>query len=104
MDDSRPWLPSEPLSWAHRGPGWPDCSQAPSHCPIVRRPSEKKGLAVGPGWRERGPAPALLPLLGSLDRQDRGQEGVGEGCLHPAILPSSQGRWSCRILRPGPSL
>ncbi|ELK06566.1 TNFAIP3-interacting protein 2 [Pteropus alecto] len=52
------WPRPRPSARAHGGPGWPDRSQAPSHCPIVRRPSAEKPLAAGLGWRERGPAAA----------------------------------------------
>lgn len=36
-----------------------DCSQAPSHCPIVQRPREEKVLARAPGWWEKGSVPSL---------------------------------------------
>lgn len=58
------WLLSSPLRRAQRGPGQPGRSQAPSHCTIVQRPSEDKGLAVGLGLAGRARPPASLPLPG----------------------------------------
>lgn len=97
MDDSRPWLPSEPLSWAHRGPGWPDCSQAPSHCPIVQRPSEEKGLAVGQDGGKGAQPQLSCPSWAALtdrtgDRRGWGRAVSIQPCCHP---PKAGGPAGC---------
>lgn len=83
------WRLSLPLS---RGPGWADWSQAPSHCPIVRRSSEQKGLAGGQAGENGAQPPASPPPPGAVCAQ-RSQgagstgQGAGEG-LWPSCRPT----------------
>lgn len=82
------WLLSSPLRRAQRGPGQPGRSQAPSHCTIVQRPSEDKGLAVGLGLAGRARLPASLPLPGHSGPcpQPSEQEGASPPpASHPSL-------------------
>lgn len=90
--DSWPIAGSCPHSsaWAHRGPSCPGHSQAPSHYSIVWRPSEDKGLAMGPcGW-ERGPDLASFQKFGlNFDSQKRPVRGKGgSSSLYPFKGPT----------------